>query len=68
MNVHEIFSFHSYKSIYILSIQVQTDLAYVTKHREELLAAMDAEQQRERLELSHKLTEKVKKGKRIYNK
>lgn len=39
-------------------MQVQTEIAYVTKHREELLAAMDAEQRRERLDLANKLIEK----------
>lgn len=37
---------------------MQTEIAYVTKHREELLAAMDAEQRRERLDFANKLIEK----------
>lgn len=44
---------------YILIEKVQTEIAYVTKHREELLAAMDADQRRERLDIAKKIKEKV---------
>lgn len=40
-------------------LRVQTEIAYVTKHRDEVLAAMDAEQRRERLDFANKLIEKV---------
>lgn len=40
-------------------VQVQTEIAYVTKHREELLAAMDLEQRMERLDIAKKIQERV---------
>lgn len=40
--------------------QIQTEIAYVTKHRDELLAAMDDSKRQERLDLCRKLEEKVR--------
>lgn len=42
-----------------IKFQVQTEIAYVTKHREEVLAAMDPKQRQERLDICRKLEEKV---------
>lgn len=42
-----------------MNSQIQTEIAYVTKHRDELLAAMDPKQRQERLEYCRKLEEKV---------
>lgn len=42
-----------------MKFQVQTEIAYVTKHREEVLAAMDPKQRQERLDICRKLEEKV---------
>lgn len=40
--------------------KVQTQRAYAAKHKERLLAAMDPEQRRERLDIAKKLEERVK--------
>lgn len=40
--------------------QIHTEIAYVTKHRDEILSKMDAKERKERLELCNKLMEKVR--------
>lgn len=51
MNFHQMFVF----------LQIHTEIAYVTKHRDEILSKMDAKERQERLELCNKLMEKVRK-------
>lgn len=45
--------------IHLSYIQIHTEIAYVTKHRDEILSKMDPEKRQERLELCNKLMEKV---------
>lgn len=49
----KIFRFFSFSFV-----QIHTEIAYVTKHRDELLSKMEPKERKERLELCNKLMEK----------
>jgi len=50
--------FKEHKELAKEYLKVQTEIAYVTRHREKLLAAMAEDQRQERLEISRKLEER----------
>lgn len=51
-------SLRVFASEILLLCQVQTEIAYVTQHREELLSKMDPETRRQKLEVCSKLEER----------
>lgn len=68
LKVSIFFSIENFNKIYkirmnpydiVAFLQIHTEIAYVTKHRDEILSKMDAKERQERLELCNKLMEKV---------